>query len=170
MKFGFVSEGEWVARCIMADSSRWSKTSIYVHGFVMPLFVPREYIYMSYGARVGGKLWENVDEELFLAVERELPELNRLATLEGLVECAHLWRRSIRDAELRLCVATIWRNDEMVQEVGDVLEARGEPDRDWVREVESRCAALLKVIDSEGFEAAEAVLAARRPAVLALLV
>jgi hypothetical protein len=171
MTFGFVSEGEWVARCILADSSRWSAVRVYVHAFAMPLFLPRAAIEMYRGVRVGGSFWEKVDEELFAAIEREMPALNRLATLDGLVKFAgEKWRINISEAEFRLCVATIWRNKQMVEEVGSVLRARGEPEDDSIREVEERCAALLQIIEAEGFEAAEAVLAARRPSVLGLLV
>jgi hypothetical protein len=169
MRFGFVSEGEWVARCVLADSSRWSAQRFYMHAFALPLFLPTDVVYLTYGERINRGYWERVDEELVAAVEQQLPKLNQIATLDGLVEHAADWSINIRDAELRLSVAAIWRNEEMVEEVRAVLKTRSEPEYDWVREVEERCANLLHTIDSQGFGRAVEVLASRRSGVLALL-
>jgi hypothetical protein len=170
IRFGFVSEGDWIARCIFADSSRWSAARIRIHLFPLPLFVPAPGLSMGRGFRLDeGKLWEIVDEELFGAIERALPELDRLATLESLVEQEDKWEINIYQAELRLCVGVIWRDHAMVDDVRRVLQAPAESEDEFIDGARERCASLVETIDSDGFDVAERLLAARRSDVLALL-
>ena len=84
IKRGFARQHEWIAECVYADPSSNSKSMFYLEEvFVLPLFIPTEYLYFNYGFRIGG-IWDEVGTELTQALREALPRLASLATIGGL--------------------------------------------------------------------------------------
>lgn len=164
---GFVRRHEWVAECVHADSSSHSRTAFYVHAFALPLFVPTDHLYFSYGERVGGR-WEGMSDDLVRAVEAELPKLRELATLNGLVRRAQRPQLDIYHAELHLCVALIQGDTERFDSLSQQVAA-WEQHVAWEGPIIDRCSDLIEIARVEGDEAGVRLLHERVPGVLALI-
>lgn len=90
-KVGLVKEDVWWAQCLYGD--RTSDPKVYeLEAFVLPFFVPTEYIYLSYGFRVGHS-WStaSVSPELRAALPLALERLDKKATWEGLAAASSQW-------------------------------------------------------------------------------
>jgi hypothetical protein len=80
---------EGLLRGIFFDSSAFSKSTFYVHVFVMPLYVPSEHLNLSFGSRLAGN-WD-IDATDTLAtlkhgVENEaMPFLLSCSSIQGFV-------------------------------------------------------------------------------------
>jgi hypothetical protein len=166
-KSGLAREHRWVVECLYIDSSSFSSDKFSVEAFVLPLFIPTGHLYFNYGFRIGGQ-WDRVDDELISAVIHELPRLEGLTSWSGLIDCAADWQINVRHAELRLCVGILESDLDLIAESRRRVEA-WQPAVAWETEVLSRCKQLLDVLNQKGRDAAELVLAARKPDVLALI-
>ena len=164
---GFVRRHEWVAECIYVDSSSHSRTAFYVQAFALPLFVPTDHLYFDYGGRVGDR-WEDVDAELVDGVERVLPTLRELATLDGLRRKAQRPNQDLHHAEVHLCVALICgereRFDALAEQIRGWIEQVP-----WQRPIIERCVGLAATVHDSGEEIGRDRLRACVPGVLSLL-
>lgn len=167
MRWGFVREEQWVAKAISADTSSFSAERFYVHAFVVPLFIPTEYVHFTYGFRVG-KGWDRVDGDLVRAVVDALPRLDAIATLPGLADVASDWEVNIRDAELQLAIGVIQDDHATFAAMAELLPD-WQVEVDWETEILERCRTFVALVDADGFEAGKQELASRRPDVLQLL-
>lgn len=167
MRFGFVQEEQWLAKCIYADSSGFKAERFFVHAFVMPLFIPTDHLNLTYGFRVGS-YWEQVDDGLTGAVKEALPRLDAIATLSGLADLANDWTVNVRDAEVQLCISVLQTDETTFAGMEKVL-TQWRPQQDWETEVLERSKAVMATVETGGFEKAKHELAGRRQQVLRVL-
>jgi hypothetical protein len=139
----------------------------YVQSFALPLFVPTDHLYFTYGSRIGTG-WQQVNRELVDAVRRELPTLHELATLDGLVRRASRPEIDLHHAELHLCASLIagdrFHFDRLARDIAGWKESLA-----WQRPIIGRCAELVEEVRASGDAAGIALLRGRAPAVLSLL-
>jgi hypothetical protein len=166
VKRGFIRRHEWVAEGFYADSSSFSRSVFYLHAFAIPLFVPSDHLYFTYGARVGSR-WEGVTDELLAAVRASLPGLRELATLDGLRRRADRPAVDLHHAEVHLCVALIQEKAERFVTLAKAIDAWNEQ-LAWERPTIDRCARLAEIVRAAGQEAGIQTLRERVPGVLAL--
>lgn len=160
IKFGFARVGEWVAECIVADSSAFSSAAFYVQAFALPRFVPAEHLYFDYGFRIGGR-WEEVSAELVGAVRASLPRLSKLASLDGLLGAAENADINLYHAELRLCIGVL-KEDRQLFESAHKRIVGWTPTLAWEPDVLARCEALACSVVEGGLSQGVAVLEHRR--------
>jgi hypothetical protein len=165
-KWGFVRQHEWIAECISMESHSFSRTRIYIWAFALPLFVPTNHVYFTYGDRVG-HFWEGVTPELVDAVAADLPTLRELATLDGVIQRSERPDINIHHAELHLCAALIQGKRDRFERLAQAIEA-WDADRDYEHEIIRRCADLAGIVEASGIDAAVAVLRERIPVVMSL--
>lgn len=169
MRRGFVREHEWVAECIYADQSGFSK-SVYLEAFVMPLFIPADSIYFNYGFRIGSgtRTWSTIDDKAVAAVLSALPQLHKLASVSALIAHASEWKVNPYHLELRLRGSLIQRDERLFTEGNELL--RGwKIEVAWERDIIDRCHELVEFVDQAGMEAGVLQLHQRRDSVLAVL-
>ena len=167
MQFGFARAEEWTWQCFYADSSAFRGDAFYLQAFVLPRFVPTDHLHFDYGFRIGDQ-WEAVTAEVVERVRAAVPELERLATLDGL-EAKACDAQNVRHAELRLCIAAL-RGDEAAFARERAATAGWDVALAWETEVVERCALVADAVDDGGFGRATAVLADRRAGVDRLIV
>jgi hypothetical protein len=157
----FVRQHKWVAEIVDYDSSGFSKEDFYVEMFAFPLFIPSEYLTLSYSAkRLNGEGGE-VTPDLVAAVEAALPKLAQIATFDGLRAKAKYPATSIRHAEMHQCLGVLTGDETLIEEIREFLEIFT-PNVDWARDVLDRCLAFSRLIDEGGLAAAMEELENRR--------
>ena len=160
IKFGFARVGEWIAVCIVADSSAFSSAAFYMQAFALPRFVPAQHLYFDYGFRIGGR-WEEVSNELVDAVRASLPRLSELASLDGLLAAAEHADLNLFHAELGLCIGVLKRDTELFESARARI-ANWTSTLAWEADVLARCNDLVHVVGQAGFSEGVATLAHRR--------
>lgn len=162
MTKGLVKRHPWVAECLLAESTD-SRKVFYLEAFALPLFVPTDCLYFSYGFRIGQR-WDaeiTSASELVGAVEAEMPRLHALATTEGLTEMTSRWREDPYQAEVRLCLSLLADDQTEMGTVARALRA-WHSTIDWEEEIVRRCLDLIDVVTKHGMPAGLAVLEQRR--------
>jgi hypothetical protein len=167
IKFGYARVGEWVAECIVAESSAFSSAAFYVQAFALPRFVPTDHLYFDYGFRIGER-WEEVSAEVVEAVRDALPELSQFASFDGLLNAAVQPDVNLYHAEIRLCVSVLTRDAELFEEARELI-ANWTPAPGWEIDVLARCVELVRDVEEEGFPRGVATLEQRRQDVDRLL-
>lgn len=167
MKFGLVREHGWVAECIYAETSSFTRERFFLNAFVLPLFIPTDHLYFDFGFRIGTH-WDSVDGETVQAVVAALPRCEGLTSWSGLLAAAKNWEVNLYHAELRLCVGILQPDDKLLSSMRLAIE-RWQPSTEWEKGILARNSELLAVLDRDGRDAAVSHLEARRPQVLALL-
>jgi hypothetical protein len=140
IKLGFVHFDEWVAACIVADPSEFKSSAFSVQAFALPLFVPTDHLYFDYGFRIGER-WDGISSELIAAVRRSVTQLQRLATLDGLLASASHPNVNIYHAELRLCIGLIKDDTQLFSTTRESIAA-WKQNIEWETPVIQRCSEL----------------------------
>jgi hypothetical protein len=167
MRNGFVRMHEWIAECMLAESSAFSATSFYVEAFVLPRFVPSDHLYFDYGFRVGDR-WEALSEELLDKVRAARPQLEGMASLGVLWDRASRPDVNLHHTELRLCISILQESTARFTEAADAI-ARWQSEREWENGVLGRCRDVISKVNDTGFAEGIASLENRRPPVDQLL-
>jgi hypothetical protein len=136
MRRGFFREHHWVAACIYADTSSFSRERFYLDAFALPLFIPTDHLYFNYGFRIGTH-WDELTDETIDAVAAALPRLESLTTWAGLVAAARSWTVNLRAAELRLCIGILAPEETALAPVREAIE-QWRVSRGWEHEVLER--------------------------------
>jgi hypothetical protein len=165
---GFARAGKWIAACIVADPSEFKMTAFSLQAFALPLFLPTQHLYFDYGFRVGER-WESVSSELVAAVRTSVPELEKLATFDGLLAAASHSDVNIYHAELRLCVALLTGDAATFGAITDRIST-WKQHVEWERPVIDRCLALAESVAEGGSPAGIVTLERRRRDVMSLLI
>jgi hypothetical protein len=161
---GFVRESEWVMQAFLADSSSFDANRVAIEAFVLPRFVPTEDIYLTHGFRIRD-FWDEIGPETAAEILAARPALDRLATFAGLRSSAHRWRTDPHQTELRLCLDVLERNKRDFRKVARRVASADSEGVPWMETVLERCRDMVQVVTDGGWEAGEAVLRSRRPAV-----
>lgn len=167
MRFGLVHEGEWVAKGIHVETSAFRADRVFIDAFTLPLFIPTKHLTLTYGFRIGHQ-WERVDAPMVRAVVDAMLRLDAFATSSAVVERAHNWQVNVRHAELRLCIAVLEGDRNIVCEVARTVRDWS-PQRAWEKAVIARTMTIADLARTSGPEAAVTALAARREAVRGVL-
>jgi hypothetical protein len=163
VRAGFVRRHEWIAECLLYESSAFSRERFYLQAFALPLFIPTDHLYFSYGFRVGNGYWEAVDTKLLKEVRRALPKLEQLATLKGLSTATSDWRRrlDIYHAEVQLCLHALFDERSKLEGIAEQLDS-WQTTTDWESAVLQRCKDFSAIVQREGVPAGIAELERRR--------
>jgi hypothetical protein len=163
VRAGFVRRHPWIAECLLYESSDFSRERFYLQAFALPLFIPTNHLYFTYGFRVGNGYWEAVDANLLEEVRRALPKLERLATLEGLRTASADWHRNLDPyhAEVQLCLHALFDDRSEFQDIAERLDS-WKTSTDWASEVLQRCKDFAAIVLRGGSPAGIAELQRRR--------
>ena len=138
-----------------------------MHAFVLPLFIPSQFLYFNYGFRIGDR-WLGVTDEMVRAVSAALPRLAGLASLEALYDASANPTVDAHHAEVRLGVDVLLCRDRGVAHWHQLLDA-WRVEREWELEVLERGRQLCATYERQGSAAALGLLAQRREGVRRLL-
>jgi len=168
MRRGFFKlTGEWTAACLYANPSGFSRTTIYMEAFGLPLYLPSDSLFFLFGFRVGHS-WEGVEPKLVEEVRKSVPKLMKLADLRAMVKASSRWRIDPYHLEVRLGAGVILEEKSLVEEARRALHEWhiGQP---WEPMILERSRTLLDILDREGRSAAMAELGRRREVTTKLL-
>lgn len=169
MKFGYFSteRDPWVAACLYAQSSGFSKSTYYLQAFVLPLFVPTTFLYFDFGSRVGGG-WEGVSPELLKELDSVVPPLLNEATVESVAARASEVTINLYHLEVAICASILRDEPARLPQLRAI--ARGwQTEVAWEAEVLGRCIATLDALARDGRESVLTNLRRCRDEVLTLL-
>jgi len=168
MRRGFFKlTGEWTAACLYANPSGFSRTTIYMEAFGLPLYLPSESLFFPFGFRVGHS-WEGVEPGLVAEVRKSVPRLIKLADLRSMIKASSDWRIDPNQLEVRLGAGVILEEKSLVEEARRAL-VDWKAVQPWEPAVLERSRTLLDILDREGRSGAMAELGRRREVTTKLL-
>lgn len=154
----YVSNFTYFLKGITFGGSAFSKTAFQVHAFVLPLFVPTEFLYFSYYPPAKrGNWWELIpekEEEVFGDIQNYLsssviPFFNQIHTPKD------FWRKYPTPKEASAYALLLSGNykasQEMMQDFIELLDKdlREEPIRPWVGVVRDRVLRIKSLSQTE---------------------
>ncbi len=160
----FIAPATRVVRGLSFDGSSFSRTSLYVDIFAMPLCVLQKHITLGYGDRVREHgVSDKWDKDMVDLVPRltaairdfALPQLSKLDSLASLIEAkaAKAYPNAIRDNEaLGFMLAREGRVEESLRHLDKIIRQH-DPMRQWEVEVADRANKLLNLLVESPLEA-----------------
>lgn len=123
------------------DGSDFDRTSFYVHAFFLPLCVPSKYLSFNFGERMrhnGADRWNitdaNVEIELELSMQKEVPLLRRLETPEAVIDALRFRALRSQDPYAYQAIAYMLAREgnirTAVAELDHLIESL-DPSSDW---------------------------------------
>lgn len=146
-----------LVRGLSFEGSQYNDRSFYLTKFVMPLYIPKDYLYFNFGDRVrrikGSDRWNieatDVYDELMVTITAQaLPFLLQIRTLDDFLRNAEAHPRNVRTLEAIGYTYARQRNAAEAINSFDELLAKSDLNVQWQRDLADRVRVLrIRLID-----------------------